>query len=103
MLTLLRWAFWLLAFGALAYVAATVPLGSKTFVEHVRAIGETKAARDLATGTRDKAGEVAERMRHELQGAPATSEGRAPRREAPPAERAPRVQAEPGHKAPPPR
>jgi len=63
---LLRWTFWLAATFALVYFAATVPLGSKTLLGHLRAIAQTKEARELGEATRDKAEEVAGKVRQEL-------------------------------------
>ena len=67
MFRLIRWAFWFVTFCVLLYFAATVPLGSRTLIEHVRAIWSTQEAQDLAKGTRDKAGEVADRVKQQLE------------------------------------
>lgn len=66
MFRLIRWSFWLASFCALVYFAATVPLGSRTLVGHLHAIWSTQEAQDLAKGTRDKAGEVADRVKQQL-------------------------------------
>ena len=67
MFRLIRWSFWLAAMCVLVYFAATVPLGSRTLLEHLRAIGSTQEAQDLAKGTRDKAGEVADKVKQQLE------------------------------------
>ena len=66
MVTLLRWAFWLCALCALGWFAATVELGDRTLIQHLRAIAQTREARSLAAGTRDQAARVAERVRRGL-------------------------------------
>lgn len=67
MITLLRWAFWLCALGSMGYFAATVPLGQRTLLGHLRAIASTPEARELGEGAREEAGKVAERVRQQLQ------------------------------------
>jgi hypothetical protein len=66
--TLLRWAFWLSLIAGCAWVAVTVPLGKRTFVEHLRAIAATREARSLADGTREQAGRLADRVREGIGG-----------------------------------
>jgi hypothetical protein len=47
----------LLAMGfvlAAAYVALMVPLGKKTLVQHIRAIGQTREAQELIDGTAER-------------------------------------------------
>lgn len=70
---LIRFAFWLAACFALVYFAATVPLGSRTLIGHLRAIAATPAAHDLARGTEEKAGDLAEKVKQELSDDPAAS------------------------------
>ena len=50
MLRLLKFLFWLASMSALFYFAATVPLGRRTLIGHLRAIAATPEARDLADG-----------------------------------------------------
>ena len=66
MFRLLRWAFWMFALAVMLWFAATVPLGRRTLVQHVRAIAGTPEAQSLAEGTRDEAAKVADRVRQEL-------------------------------------
>ena len=68
MITLLRWAFWVCALGAMVWFAATVPLGTNTLIGHLRAIAATKEARSLAEGARNEAEKAAERARQQLNG-----------------------------------
>jgi hypothetical protein len=42
--------------GAGVYYGTTVPLGDRTFYQHLRAIWETKETKDLRRGTKDKVG-----------------------------------------------
>jgi hypothetical protein len=63
---LLRWLFGLACFASLVYFAATVPLGSKTLLGHLFAIGRTPEARELAKGSREQAGKVAQEVRRLL-------------------------------------
>lgn len=81
MITLLRWLFWLCALGSMVYFAATVPLGDRTLIGHLRAIAGTPEARSLGEGAREEAGKMAERVRKELQAVPdaaPAATGRAP-------------------------
>lgn len=63
---MLRWAFRLLAFVAIVWLAATVPLGKRTLFGHLTAIARTPEARDLAEGTKEQAGRLAEKVREDL-------------------------------------
>jgi hypothetical protein len=61
----LRGIFWLSALAVLIWFSATVPLGNRTLLGHLRAISSTPEARDLASGTEEEARRVAERIREE--------------------------------------
>lgn len=54
--------FLALAIG-LAYCAATVPLGKRTFFGHVRAIWATNEVQELKHGVQDKAGPAVDRLK----------------------------------------
>lgn len=75
----LRWTFWLAAIAVMIWFAATVPLGNRTLIGHIRAIAATPEARDLARGTGEEVRKVKERIEKELRpdgGAPAGSDTR---------------------------
>jgi hypothetical protein len=66
--------FWLVVTAAFVYFGTTVQLGKRTLFGHLVAIARTREAQDLADGTKEEAGKVAERMRRDLAkdgGAPA--------------------------------
>jgi len=44
----------------------TVPLGSKTLFQHIKAIGESKETKDLVEGTKEAAKPVLEKVEHKL-------------------------------------
>ena len=50
----------------MVWFAATVPLGDRTLLQHLRAIAGTPEARSLGEGARDEAGKMGERLRREL-------------------------------------
>ncbi len=62
MFGLIRFAFSLIIFAIVVWFAVTVPLGSRTLWGHLRAIGNTEAAHELAEGTKVEARKVAERL-----------------------------------------
>jgi hypothetical protein len=74
--TLLRWLFRLAVLVVVVYFAATVPLGSKTLIGHLRALASTKEAKDLGEGVKEKAGELGEKVKREIEDPP--PEGDAP-------------------------
>jgi hypothetical protein len=63
---LFRLVFTLFACAALFWFATMVPLGNRPLWGHLKAISSTREARDLATGTRQEAAKMAERLRQEL-------------------------------------
>ena len=52
---LIRLVITLAALGGLGYLAYTVPLGSKTLWEHIRAIAGSKESKELVDGVKDRA------------------------------------------------
>lgn len=58
----MRLLVWLAILAVLAYVAFTVPLGKKTFAQHVRSIWHTEQVEDLKQGVKDTAGPAVERV-----------------------------------------
>lgn len=50
------------------YAAATVPLGERTLAEHIKAIGQTKEAKDLIEGTKSKLGPAASKLKDSVIG-----------------------------------
>lgn len=66
MLRSLRWVFWLSATFALVWFSATVPLGDRPLFEHMRVIASTKEAKELATGTKERASDLVRRVRDKL-------------------------------------
>lgn len=71
MLRLIKFLFWLASMCALLYFAATVKLGDRTLIGHLRAIASTPEAKDLAEGTRKEAEKVKEKVKQDLQDEPA--------------------------------
>lgn len=63
---MLKWTFRLLALAAIVWFGAMVPLGKRTLFGHLLAIARTPEARDLAEGTKDQAGRLAEKVREDL-------------------------------------
>ena len=61
MFHLLRWLIGLALLAALAYFAATVPLGKLTLWEHLKAIAGTRESHELIDGVKGKAGEALRR------------------------------------------
>ena len=47
----------------LAFCAATVPLGKRTFFGHVKAIWSSDEAKDLREGVKDKAGPTVDKVK----------------------------------------
>jgi len=52
----------------LVWCSFTVPLGGRTFAEHVDRIGQTHEAKDLIQGTRARLTPILEEMKHRLLG-----------------------------------
>jgi len=52
----------------LVWCSFTVPLGGRTFAEHVDRIGQTHEARELIQGTRTRLTPILEEMKHRLLG-----------------------------------
>lgn len=77
-ITLLRWLFWLCAIVSMAWFAATVPLGDRTLMQHLRAIAATPEAKSLGEGARDEAGKMTDRLRRELSDRDAAPSDRPP-------------------------
>ena len=59
---MIRLLVWLAILAALAYAAFTVPLGKKTFAQHVRSIWHTEQVQDLKEGVQEKAGPAVHRV-----------------------------------------
>jgi hypothetical protein len=57
-----RFLFYLVLIVAIAYFAATVPLGKRTLVGHIRAIWQTEEVRELKDGVKEKAGPAVDRL-----------------------------------------
>lgn len=57
MFRLIRGVFSLIVLAIVGYMAFTVPLGSKTLWEHLKAISETKESKQLVDGVKGKAEE----------------------------------------------
>lgn len=68
----IRFLFSLVIFAIVVWFAVTVPLGSRTLFGHLRAIGQTEAAHELAEGTKQEARKVAERLLSGPDAGPAT-------------------------------
>ncbi len=66
---------WLLGVIAFCYLAVTVPLGKHTLFGHVVRIAKTPEAKELATGAKDTARDVARKAQKELD---STGDGPAP-------------------------
>ena len=64
---MIRLLVWLAIIAVIVYVAVTVPLGKKTFVQHVRSIWHTEQAQDLKEGVKETAGPAASRVKHGIQ------------------------------------
>ncbi len=62
MFGLLRLVFWLFIMAIVVYFATTVQLGSRTLWGHLRAIGGTQEAKELADGTKEEAKKVADKI-----------------------------------------
>jgi hypothetical protein len=58
----IRLLVWLAIIAVLIYVAFTVPLGNKTFAQHVRAIWHTEEVHDLKQGVKDTARPAVEKV-----------------------------------------
>jgi hypothetical protein len=61
-LFVIRLLVWLAILAVLVYVAVTVPLGKKTFVQHVRSIWHTEQVQDLKEGVKETAGPAVHRV-----------------------------------------
>ncbi|MCS6915860.1 MAG: hypothetical protein RMK29_03005 [Myxococcales bacterium] len=78
MFRLVRLLMSCLLLGGVIWFATTVPLGKWTLWGHLVRIARTPEARELASGARDTAREVARRVKQELDATP--SNGPAPSR-----------------------
>jgi hypothetical protein len=61
-LVVIRLLVWLAILAVLAYVAFTVPLGRKTFAQHVRSIWHTEQVQELKEGVKETAGPAVHRV-----------------------------------------
>ncbi len=59
---MIRLLVWLAILAALAYAAFTIPLGKKTFAQHVRSIWHTEEVQDLKEGVQETAGPAVHRV-----------------------------------------
>ena len=59
---MIRLLVWLAVIAVLIYVAFTVPLGRKTFAQHVRSIWHTEEVQDLKQGVKETAGPAVQRV-----------------------------------------
>lgn len=59
---MIRLLVWLAILAALAYAAFTIPLGKKTFAQHVRSIWHTEQVQDLKEGVKETAGPAVHRV-----------------------------------------
>ena len=60
---MLRFLIFLAIAGGLAFCGATVKLGNRTFIGHVRAIWATDEAKDMRKGIEEKAGPVVDKLK----------------------------------------
>lgn len=65
---IIKLLFWLVVTAAFVWFGTTVRLGRRTLFGHLVAIARTDEAKELAEGTKEEAGKVAERMRRDLAG-----------------------------------
>jgi len=61
-LIVIRLLVWLAIIAVIVYVAFTVPLGTKTFAQHVRSIWHTEEVQDLKQGVKETAGPAVKRV-----------------------------------------
>jgi ABC-type uncharacterized transport system permease subunit len=59
---MIRFLFSLLVLAIVVWFATMVPLGNRTLWGHIRAISETREAKDFANGTRKEAKKVADQL-----------------------------------------
>lgn len=59
----MRWLFMLAIAAVLAFLGLTVPLGKRTFFEHVRAVWKTEEVQDMKKGIEEKAGPAVQRVK----------------------------------------
>ena len=59
---MIRLLVWLAIIAVAISVAVTVPLGKKTFVQHVRSIWHTEQVQDLKDGVKETAGPAVHRV-----------------------------------------
>ena len=62
MWTLLRLLFWSFVLAVMVWFSVMIPLGKHTLWGHLRAIGGTREAKELADGTKAEAKRVADRL-----------------------------------------
>ena len=68
MFRLLKLGVSLVALMAIAWFGITVKLGSRTLLQHLRAIGETRESQELVDGTKQAAGPIVEDVRRRISG-----------------------------------
>ena len=66
MFRLVRWLLSLAVLAMIVWFATNVSLGKRTLFGHLRAIFAAQEAKDLAEGTKEEAGRVADRVKQEL-------------------------------------
>jgi len=65
---MIRWLLILAVAGALAFCGATVPLGKKTFFQHVKAIWSSEPMTELKDGVKDTAGPATDKAKQFVKG-----------------------------------
>ena len=65
---MIRWLIILAIAGALAFCGATVPLGKKTFFQHVKAIWSSEPMGELKDGVKDTAGPATDKAKEFVKG-----------------------------------
>jgi hypothetical protein len=63
---LFRLLLWLAVLCGFVWFGSTVPLGSKTLFEHLRAIGRTEEAHDLVEGAKEAARPIVHKVENTL-------------------------------------
>lgn len=67
---MIRFLFSLLVGAIVLWFATQVPLGNRTLWGHIKAISDTRAAKDFADGTRQEAKKVADQLLDKPDAAP---------------------------------
>ncbi len=73
---MLKWLFRLVVLVVVVWFAETVQLGRHSLLGHLFAIAHTRAAKDLADGTKEAGGQLARRVRQELRADGGVERGR---------------------------